>query len=369
MISPIRILQIFGRMTYGGAEMRTLEVMRHVDRQRFQIDFCALSGLPGELDDEVRKLGGRVHLLPLDGTFPWRFKTLLKEFDYQVIHSNVHFSSGLMLGFAAWAGVKGRIAHFRSTTDGRPVTMRRFLQYGVMRRWINSYATDILAVSRGVMEAAWPNWHQDNRCRIIYNGFDLMPFQIRTEIRQTRLDLGIDSHDKVFLHVGRFDPPKNHQRLISIFAEVLHHEPKSRLLLVGRGGNEIERKTRQCVADMGIEKQVIFAGIRTDIAAIMQMADVFLFPSLWEGLPGVVLEARAAGLPVLASDLPGVREIAGYLSDIAILSLSQPDEQWAVQAVQLCRSPKVLADFAGTPFAIESAIKALVNVWERAAGL
>src|SRR5436190_1275673 len=87
MIEPINILHLFGRMDRGGAEMRTLELMRHVDRDRFRLEFCALSGEAGDLDEEIRSLGGRVHLLRLGASFGWKFRRLLRERRFDVVQS------------------------------------------------------------------------------------------------------------------------------------------------------------------------------------------------------------------------------------------------------------------------------------------
>jgi glycosyltransferase involved in cell wall biosynthesis len=139
--------------------------------------------------------------------------------------------------------------------------------------------------------------------------------------------------------------------------------------MVGRGKNRIEEELRQQVADLGIERQVVFCGVRTDIGAIMQASDAFLFPSLWEGLPGAVLEARTVGLPVLASDLAGIREIARHLSGMHLLSLSESNERWAAVARKMCLQPKMPEDLKRTPFAIDVASRAFTRVWEHAAGL
>ena len=116
-------------------------------------------------------------------------------------------------------------------------------------------------------------------------------------------------------------PPKNHLRLIDIFGEVLRRQPTAVLLLVGQGRNAIERRLHRRIAQLGLGGQVVFCQERTDVPRLLGAADALIFPSLWEGLPGVVLEACAAGTPVLASDLPGVRDIAARLPRVRCLSL------------------------------------------------
>src|SRR5579863_9751693 len=113
--SPIRILHIFGRMDRGGAETRTLELLRALDRRIYIFEFCSLSGQRGELDDEIVALGGKVHLLRLNAAFPSAFLYLLRKRQFAAVHSHVHLFTGIILLLAAVAGVPNRIAHFRST--------------------------------------------------------------------------------------------------------------------------------------------------------------------------------------------------------------------------------------------------------------
>lgn len=372
-MQPVRILHIFGRMQRGGAEMRTLDIMRHIDRQQFQLDFCALSGLPGVLDDEIRSLGGEVHYCRLGWSFPWRFQNLLRQHSYAVVHSHVHYASGFILFLSHSAGVPGRIAHFRSTSDDHGANLRRALQRKAMRHLIDRYATHILSVSQGAMIAAWGTaWKTDKRCHITYNGLDTEPF-LNPVDAYVLDDLNIPRSAKLYIHVGRMDPPKNHTRLITIFSEIAAHQPDAHLLLVGRGGNDIERAARQQIEALGLADRVTFAGERSDVSDLLRAAHTLIFPSTREGLPGVVLEACAAGTPVLASDLPGICEIAEHFPSVVPLSLNLSDEVWAKQAAALAADQtdaarkQALARFLGSPFNLETCIKAHTRIWREAA--
>jgi glycosyltransferase involved in cell wall biosynthesis len=166
---------------------------------------------------------------------------------------------------------------------------------------------------------------------------------------------------------------KNHVRLVAIVAALARRLPAARLILVGRGGNEIESAVRRAVAAAGLQDRVHLLGERDDVARLLAAADVMLFPSQWEGLPGAVLEAAAAGLPVLASDLPCVGEIAARLPLVHCLPLEASDEVWA----QTLRERLFAADrpsretarrqFAETPFSIEQCVDQLAQIWTEAA--
>lgn len=337
---PLRVLHVFGRMNRGGAEMRTLELMRVIDRARYRLDYCSLSGLPGVLDDEIQELGGRVYYCRLGPTFPFQFIRLLRRESIDVVHSHVHYVSGVMLLLARLAGVKGRIAHFRTTGEEYPTSRLRLLRDRTLRTLVDLFATDILAVSAGSMSSAWTRFRgNDDRCKVIYNGIDLGMFNVAGDREAVRQQLNIDSTAPVFIHVGNFTYAKNHERLVAIFGEILRLQPTAVLVLVGGGEQGRTELIQERVRNIGIEHAVRFCGVRTDIPKLLSAGDAMIFPSRWEGLPGAVVEARAAGLPVIGSDLSGIREISSLVGGVMIMSLEASDEQWAGAAVNALLDP------------------------------
>ena len=345
MSKEVRILHIFGRMARGGAEMRTIDVMRKIDRDRFQFNFCTLSRRPGTLDKEIFELGGKIYSSPLGLDFIWKFRRLLREKRFDVVHSHVHMFSGFIMKLAAMENVPMRITHFRSMQDGSGSGLRRKLQRRIMRRWVDKYATDILAVSEGTISAAWSNdWQSDIRCSVLYNGIDTSKYSDITERDAVFAEFGLPSNSRVFIHVGRAEFPKNHIRLISIFTELLKQEPYAKLLLVGRCESEIGQIVKEKVTRLGLSKSVIFAGERSDVPRLLNAAEVMIFPSIYEGLPGAVLESCATGTPVLASDLPGVVEIASFIPHVHYMSLEKSDADWAIAAEDLLNSPQAFRE-------------------------
>lgn len=371
MNRPTRILHVFGQMNRGGAELRTLEVMRHLDRSRFQMDYCVLSGRRGDLDDEIRALGGEVHPCPLGPGFPRRFRALLRERRPDVVHSHVLYFSGFPLLLAHRAGVPVRVAHFRSTGGEQSLNLRRSVQNTLLRRWIDHHATDILSVSRGSMDEAWARYRSiDGRCRVIHNGLDLQPFSGGESGVSVRDEFSLDAGVRLCVHVGRFVPAKNHARVVALFAAIAAGDPGAHLLLVGAGGTEAEARCRERVAELGLDHRVTFVGVRNDVPRLLRAADLLLLPSLREGLPGVVLEACAAGAPVLASDLSGCREIAEQFPAVTCLPLRASDAEWARVATNVCGmrvdQATALARYRASDFTLEASIDALTGVWTRA---
>lgn len=374
LASPIRILHVFGRLDYGGAEMRTIELTRQINRIRYQPHFCVLSLEPGVLDQELLSMDIPIHRMSLDLSIAIRFWRLLRRERFDVVHAHLHDASGLFLVLAHYAGVPVRVAHYRGPQDGRSRTLRRRIQRDLLRGWIARYATHILAVSKATMASAWnEKWTQDPRCRVLYNGIDLHArgFSDPPDPSGVRAEFGIETTAPLFIHIGRFSPEKNHAKLISIFREILNVQPAARLLLVGTGDAAIQRTIQKSLEVLGIQDQVLFAGQRSDIPRLLKASELLFLPSTWEGLPGVVLEASAIGTPVLASDLPGLREIADYLPAVFLESVDAPSEAWAETALRIAARAtasaaraRAMEDFGRTPFSIEANAELICRVWD-----
>ena len=367
-----RVLHVFGRMSRGGAELRTIEVVRAMKGQRVRHDFCALSGLAGELDEEIRALGGNVHLQALGPTFPLRFRQLLRSERYDAVHSHVHYFSGAILRLAAGEAIPIRIAHFRSTHDGKGDSWRRRLRNRLLARGIDRYATDILAVSRAAMCAAWSShWQQDGRCQVVYNGFPLPETRVKDDREEMFRELGLSRGARLFVHVGNFVEAKNHLKLVEIFARIVKVAPESRLMLVGDARGPVGHAVRARVKALGLAAKTVLTGTRGDVPRLLHAADTLIFPSLREGSPGALIEACAAGVPVLASDLAAIREIAEHFPQFETLSCDSSDDCWATRALDLSRNRQRgehaaeagrLA-FAASPFRLEACLAAYRKVW------
>ncbi|MGF1936149.1 MAG: glycosyltransferase family 1 protein [Nostoc sp. ChiQUE02] len=327
----IRVLHVVAGMNRGGIETWLMYILRHIDRDRFQMDFLVNTAQPSAYDEEIRTLGSKVIPCPHPSQ-PWlytlNFKRILREYGpYDIVHSHVHHFSGYILRLAQQTGVPIRIAHSHVDSfllEAKAGWSRR-LYLSLMERWIALYATEGLACSRKAGEALFglsdPPW------RVLDCGADLKPFQAVVDPVTVRAEFGIPKDALVIGHVGRFEQPKNHQFLVDIFAEVAKREPKMYLLLVGNGSlrPDIERKIMQ----MGLTDRVILAGVRPDVPRLMLGAmDIFLFPSLYEGLGLVLIEAQTAGLPCVFSDV--VPEEADVVKPLVRrMSLSEPASAWA----------------------------------------
>ena len=373
---PVKIMHIFGRMIPGGAELRTLDVMRRCSREGIHAEYVSLSGETGTLDDEIRKMGGEVHPLRLDRHFHKRFPDLLRERKTDIVHSHVYHSSGYIVRQAARAGVPRRIVHYRNDGNSGSKGLIRKAKTRILKGMVQRYATDILGVSESSLSSCWSeNWKADPRCQVLYNGIDTSQIQKAERYQSVRQEFGIDETQTLFIHVGNFRKPKNHLRLIDIFDDCRKSGISAHLLLVGdRDANleaiDIAAKTENEIHRRNLIEHVTLAGSRSDVFRLLQAADLMLFPSLTEGLPGVVLEAIACGTPVLASELPVIPEIQKFLPGIKARSLSSSNQNW----VQCCREmlrqhetgdgKRYLQDeFCKSPFEVGQSSKCFTELW------
>ena len=366
-------------MNRGGIETWLVQILRHIDRERFHLDFLIHSGRRCDYSDEVRALGSKI--IPcLHPRRPWTYarnfrRALAEHAPYDIVHSHVDAYSGFVMRLAHSAGVPVRIAHSHSNTSGKrasaSVIRRAYLAFTehAMRR----FATHRLAASR---QAAWalfgPDWESRPALDLLYYGCDLEAFRQPVDRGSLRANLGIVASDLVIGHVGRFCEPKNHDFFVDVAVEVLKRAPTARFLLVGDG--PLRPAVKRKVAAVGIADRCVFTGVRSDVAQLMQGAiDVLLFPSLWEGLPMTTIESQAASLPCVAS--PAVPEEAVVVPGlIRHVDLSEPPAVWAgavLDAVRLRDSvsqPKALALVEKSRFNVRSSVAAIERIYLESTG-
>jgi glycosyltransferase involved in cell wall biosynthesis len=364
----LRVLHIFGTMNRGGAEMRTVSLMSGMNQHNVQFDYCVLSGNKGALDDQIRALGGQIFYCKLGPTFIFRFISLLFNRDFSVVHSHVAYVSGFILLLAKLAGIKGRIAHFRNTTAGKSSSFIRRGRDKFLKFLINTSATDILAVCDGAMLGFWgENWHQEKRCKVIYNGFSIVDKQIEPGFWLNFIPNYRDQ--RVVVNVARMDVQKNHLRQCDIFKELHKRDTNTLMVFIGKEDTQRKSMMKKKIVEYKLQDKVFFLGLQENVLRFLQHADVMLFPSEWEGLPGVVLEAASVGLPVVASDLPGVIEIAERLPFIKVVKLQESNCNWGAHLnnvlMQGIDSNMMIEAFKHSDFLIDSNVKQLYAIYSQ----
>jgi glycosyltransferase involved in cell wall biosynthesis len=364
----LRVLHVLGSMDPGGLETWLLQVLKEIDRG-VQLHFCTFGPQPGLLAIEVARLGGVMVPCAIgkdSWSFSRRFRKILRETRYDVVHSHVHHFSGAVLRWANKEGVPIRIAHSHNSHDGRTDSPTRRCYRFLMKSWINRYATRGLAPSEPAAQLFGENWKADHRFQILRFGLDLLPFEEPIDRCNIRSELGIPCGAAVIGHVGRFDRSKNHSFLLEIAGSVLKGRTDIHFLLVGDGPlrSEIETQART----MGLSSNMHFVGIRTDVPRLMRGGmDLFIFPSINEGFGFSLLEAQAAGLGCLVSDtIP--RDAASVTDSAEFLSLSAGSSHWAARARARLegvrsKSPAIVTDEFRSRFSMQASLRQLMNIY------
>lgn len=359
-MNRIRVLHVFGAMDFGGAEIRTIELLPAMLAEGVEFHFVTLSGRRGELAERIERAGGYVWPLRLTPAFPIRFLRLARRLKLNAIDSHVATFSGALVALAWLARIPVRIAHFRSDDDGRGASWSRRLQRKVMKLLIRLFSTDIVGVSPSALTHGYdPLWERDPRAKVIVNGF--ASYQA---IEQPPSGLDLGPHVKLLTLVARPSPEKNRIKAIDILHELLAcGEPVKLVLVGGRGADSDAVEDR--IVTYGIEEAVIDLGKRADAVQVMAASDVVLLTSHREGLPGVVLEAVSTGAEVVSVDLPGVKFMTERVDGITLVDADAPAEMWVAPiCAALARSKDAerraaqVRSFEGSPFSLSSSIYA-----------
>lgn len=367
MRSPIRVLHVVGSMNRGGVESWLMALLRHADRSEIAMDFLVHVPHRGAYDDEIAARGARVIVCPsVHGAGYFRdFDAALERYGpYDVLHSHVHWFSGLTTTFARRRRVRLRIAHSHSDTS-REEAASGFLRgayRALMRRAIFSSATHLLAASQPAARALFGS---DSRASVVYCGVDLAPFSPGNhgEDRESaRREFGIGPEETVIGHVGGFRVPKNHAFLCDVATRASSHGKSVHVLCAGNG--PLESAVKAQVEQAGL--RATFCGLRSDVPRLLRAMDVFVFPSLYEGLPLAVLEAQAAGLPcVVSAEVTREADVGAGL--IHWLRLEDGAAAWAEAALnaatQQPRPYQGLAAIRRSPFSVESSFARMHSIY------
>ena len=336
MTQPIKILQILDHIGRDSGIMNViLNWQRHINRSKVQFDY--LSFFPANSNDyaqQVHQLGGSIYQLPHPYRNPlkflWKSYRFFKMHRYNTIHSHITQLNFFFYPLAKWFGTKNIIQHAHGTkwSDKKLNGWRNYLMLHVVWPLI----THKLACS----QAAGKFWYKKD-FTLINNGVDVKKFAYSPAVRAAkRKELNIENNFVVG-HIGRFSPEKNHASLINIFRELIKQDPSARLLLVGAG--PLEEKIKRLAAAEHLEDRIVFLGTRTDVAELYQAFDVFVLPSLQEGMPVVGIEAQAMGLPCVFADT--ITPEVVLLPTSNRLSLKEPPNQWAQRILSLKNTPHI----------------------------
>lgn len=333
--NPIRVLHVVQRMEAAGVQSFIMNIYRKIDRSQIQFDFLTHYTERQFYDDEIEALGGRIYRLSVreDKNLPKYLYDLRQFFskhnEYKIVHGHMDSLGVFYLGAAKRAGIKMRIAHAHNVIIAED-SKKRVRQ--LMDRFYSTNATMLLACSEDAGRYMFGN----GSFEVVHNPIDVREFAYDELVRQklrSELNLG---NSLVIGHVGRFAPQKNHRFVVDVFKEIIRLRPDAFLLLVGDG--ELRTEIENYCNQIGINEKVQMLGLRKDVPRIYQAMDVFLFPSVYEGLGIVAVEAQAAGLPTICSDR--VPKLAGATNLFCQLSLDSSPSVWAEKCIQVAKESK-----------------------------
>lgn len=338
---PIRVLHSVGVMNRGGAETLIMNIYRNIDRSKVQFDFLTHHNIEGAYDKEIRSLGGRIYNVPYGvRTLHFGYVHALNKFfnehkEYNVVHSHMSDASGIIAEVARKNNVKTRIAHSHIANPKHSFLQKIYLQ-GYAKSLIPNNCNYYFACSKEAGRYLFSNKRIINKFEVIKNSIDIDKYLPNYEVRsEVRKKLNIEN-DFVLGHVGRFQEQKNHLFLIDIFYEVLKRKPNAKLLLVGGGalGDEgTKNKVKERIREKRIVDKVVFLGVRSDVNRLMQAFDVFVFPSLYEGLPLTLIEAQTVGIGCAISDTI-TKDVDLGLGNLEFISLDNINE-WVEKIITL----------------------------------
>lgn len=305
MQEPIRIVHNIASLHLGGSQAFVMNMYRNIDRSKVQFDFVVTPETKEGFYDEITNLGGKIFSCPrYKGTNHIQYNKWWDDFfnehpEYKVIHSHVRSTASIYLKIAKRHGLV-TIAHSHSTSNGNGISaiVKRIMQLPIRKQADYLFACSDKAGKwlYGEKAITQQNYY------MIPNGVDLKRFRFDVNKRnQMRMTLGIKEDLMILGHIGRLSTPKNHKFLLNVFNQYHKINSNSKLLLVGDG--ELFDSIKQHINKLDINDAVIMTGSKQNTEDYYQIMDIFLFPSLWEGLPVSVVEAQANGLQCIISDV------------------------------------------------------------------
>ena len=344
-MGKIKVLIITGKMDVGGIENQMMHLLRNADRKRFQIDFT--STIPnGFYRTEIESLGGNYIQIPHMGRHVFRYcKALyhvMKNGRYDIVHSQELFHSGIVLAVAKAAGVRSRIAHAHNWCDGDGISTKRSLirslYNSVMRSLINRTSTSQIACSTWAGKFLYGDKTLKKKAyHLVFNSVDTGKFLDNYD-RHEEGEFCEDGWSNI-LNVARITAVKNQIFLVNLANEFRRRKEKIRIICVGNGDEDYEKQVHKFVKDKHLEEYILFPGIRKDIDVLMRKAKAFILPSKYEGMPLVMIEAQAAGLPCISANTYSP-EVDFGLGQIRWLSLKEDISVWADAAEQAINSKR-----------------------------
>lgn len=363
----VRVLHSVSNMDRAGIETMIMNYYRHIDRDKIQFDFLVNKSKPGAYDEEIKALGGRIYKSPGLNPIKWiKYNTMVKRLLYEnpeikVVHShNGAFALQAQIA-AKQSGIKNRIIHVHGTKIDFNLKLPLKLLY---KTQLKKVANNYWGCGREAVKYYFGNnVILSENYRVIHNAIETEKFIYDSEKRKnlrTKYNL---NNKFVIGNVARFMKQKNHIFILKLFKMILNKEPNAVLMLLGDG--ELLESMKQKTKELGIEKSVIFMGNVSNVNEMYQAMDVFILPSLFEGLPVVGIEAQAAGLKCVMSDT--ITDEVSITDNVKFLNLKKDSlEKWADEVLSDTNYERkdMTIEIEKAGYSIEEEAKKLQKIYE-----
>ena len=281
----IIIAHIMGKWNGGGVESVVMNYYRNIDRNKIQFHFLCDEDSTDIPYEEIEKLGGKVIVIPpYQKLFKYQKELyrIFKENNYKIVHSHINALSVFPLRIAKKAKIPVRIAHSHSTSNKKE--WKKNILKMILRPLSKLYANNYFACTEYAGKWLFGKKVVERKeLNVINNAIDLKKFEFNKNTRKAlRKELGIKEDTLIIGHVGRFMKQKNHEFLIDVFEKAIKQDDNIYLILVGQG--PLEDKIKEMAKEKGIEDKILFLGQRNDVNKLYQAMDIFVLPSLYEGL-------------------------------------------------------------------------------------
>jgi len=301
---PVRILQVVSTLRTGGIEKLVHDLVVNIDARRFSVEICCVRRKTGRFLAPVEASGVPVHFLGdyrrNSSRFFSQYRDLLDAGNFHVVHSHLNHLAGLFLYIPYKLGTPLRIVHYHSDFRYHNHCTPKYALRKMFGFFSEKYSNKVLGISDACLNSVYgSSWRSNPKIERIYNGIDLAGLSSIQSSLLKRQDFGIKDDSLVIGHVGQFRKEKNHQFLIEFAEKICTHNQEVIFVFVG-DGPLLEHMRNEAIA-RGLGEKIIFTGTRTDVPELLGIMDLFVFPSLWEGFGLAVVEAQAAGLPVIMS--------------------------------------------------------------------
>lgn len=330
-MGKIKVLQVTGSLRIGGVETVAMNILRYIDKEKYEVDFLVYGDKEGEYESEAKKLGAKILRAPLPRKGYIKFykdiqSLLVKNGPYDIVHSHVLFNSGIVMKAAESLDIPRRISHAHDNLSHTSISWPKKIYNKIMRNWLLKYSTDFLACAKDAGDYLFSEYEFNRRGNVLNNGINVEKFAYSSLNREKiRKELRIE--DKLVVgNIARLSEQKNQLFLLDVFKKVHQVNNQTVMLIVGEG--ELRKKLENKIKELKLEDNVIMTGSRTDIPELLSSMDIFVLPSIHEGLGIVLIEAQANGMPCIAPKniVPDEAEI---LENFQFIELDANEDKWA----------------------------------------